>query len=181
MTPTGRHEKKRGLPMHVERSGSPLVGGVAAIRSALSAAGAMLRAGAESLASYLRAAAGTNSVARDGARSAYSLAGDIPAVIGAQRPKGQIGHVSSHPLASRRRACAGHCHDRSATATARGRGAALVRQDELDLRSGAYSPTAMRASRAVYPFHSSTVGKVAGGQHRDVGCRRRAGAGGNHE
>lgn len=149
--------------MHVDRSDpSP------ATRSALTAAGAMLMAGAESLASDLMAPAGTNSVARDEARSAYSLARNNLAAIG-ERPKGQIEHVSSHPPARRGQASTGHCHGGSAAATAGGCGAALVRQDELDLRSGAYSPTAMRASWPVYPLHSSVVGKVAGGQHRGVG------------
>jgi hypothetical protein len=154
--------------MNVERSVSPSVESAAVTRPVLCAAGWMIVAGAGSGTSDQIVPAGVNSVARGGSRSAYFTARNGPAVSRVQRPKGQIERVRSHPPTGRGRAGAPRCCG-SALAPTRGRGAHLVREDELGLRSGAYSSTAVRASRPVYPLHASVVGEVAGGQHRCIG------------
>ena len=174
-TPTGRHEKKRGLPMHAQPSASPTGERAAVTRPALSAAGWTFVAGAGSIASDPSVPAGANPVARGRSSSAYSIARNARAVNRAQPPKGHIERVRSYPPTARRRAGAPHSCG-STFAPARGSGAALVREDELGLRSGTYSPTAVRASRPLHPLHASTAGEVASGKHRYVDDASRPGS-----
>lgn len=154
--------------MHAERSGSPPFENVATTRSAPSRARATPAADVESPANDQIPTVGSNSVARDGVRSAYSIAGRDPAKIGvAPQPEGELSHDAYPNPAIRRRVSIQRCPTWG-VAPARGRSTTFVGQAKLGLRGRPYTTPAVRQGRAAHPFHSATAGGVVGGEHAGI-------------
>ena len=155
--------------MRVERSGSRPSAGAAEARISPYTAEAVPATGAGAPGEKRTVSVGAKSVACGGARSAYLIAGGHPAAIRVQRPKDQTRHDSSCLRARGRQAGAWYRQSGGAVASTRGCRTALVRQDELDLRSSTHSPTAVCARWSIHSLHSSAIGTMAGRQHRSIG------------
>ncbi len=154
--------------MQVERSGSVPFESVATTRSVPSS-GMSAADVREWPASDQMPPVGSNSFARDVARSACSISGHDPAIFGvAPQPEGEPNHDAYLTPAVRRRVSIQRCSTWGAVAPARGRSATFVGQAKLGLRGRPHTAPAVRQGRTAHPFHSATAGKVVGGEHTRI-------------